>query len=221
MPSVPNESTSPLQNGTLTEHADVKYTEEDIEKVCKAATDTLCGLTDVENVTFPTAAIRDGMKAGLDADTIANNARAAIDDLPLLNNGTYNTIGSNLVMFNYGSYVRGAVYNAIKELEGGVTPEPTPEPTVVTITSVTLNKNTTSIAKGGSETLTATVIASPDEAENKTVTWSLATANDKVTVVDGVITVDAEAEAGEVTVVATSTKDNTKSDSCIVTITAE
>ena len=53
MPSVPNESTSPLQNGTLTEHADVKYTEEDIEKVCKAATDTLCGLTDAENVTFP------------------------------------------------------------------------------------------------------------------------------------------------------------------------
>lgn len=124
-------------------------------------------------------------------------------------------------MFNYGSYVRGAVYNAIKELEGGVTPEPVPEPTVVTITSVTLNKNTTSIAKGGSETLTATVVASPDEAENKAVTWSLATANDKVTVVDGVVTVDAKAEAGEITVVATSTKDNTKSDSCVVTITAE
>lgn len=193
------------------------YSDAQIKSVCDKATEVLHGFTDAQNVTFPTTAIISGMKAGLDADTIANNARAAIDDLPLFNNGTYNTIGSNLVMFNYGSYVRGAVYNAIKELEGGVTPEPT----VVTITSVTLNKNTTSIAKGGSETLTATVVAFPDEAENKTVTWSLATANDKVTVVDGVVTVDAEAEAGEVTVVATSTKDNTKSDSCVVTITAE
>lgn len=195
------------------------YSDAQIKSVCDKATEVLHGFTDAQNVTFPTTAIISGMKAGLDADTIANNARAAIDDLPLFNNGTYNTIGSNLVMFNYGSYVRGAVYNAIKELEGGVTPEPTP--VVVTITSVTLNKNTTSIAKGSSETLTATVVASPDEAENKTVTWSLATANDKVTVVDGVVTVDAEAEAGEVTVVATSTKDNTKSDSCVVTITAE
>lgn len=193
------------------------YSDAQIKSVCDKATEVLHGFTDAQNVTFPTTAIISGMKAGLDADTIANNARAAIDDLPLFNNGTYNTIGSNLVMFNYGSYVRGAVYNAIKELEGGVTPEPT----VVTITSVTLNKNTTSIAKGGSETLTATVVASPDEAENKAVTWSLATANDKVTVVDGVVTVDAEAEVGEVTVVATSTKDNTKSDSCVVTITAE
>ena len=193
------------------------YSDAQIKSVCDKATEVLHGFTDAQNVTFPTTAIISGMKAGLDADTIANNARAAIDDLPLFNNGTYNTIGSNLVMFNYGSYVRGAVYNAIKELEGSVTPEPA----VVTITSVTLNKNTTSIAKGGSETLTATVVASPDEAENKAVTWSLATANDKVTVVDGVVTVDAEAEAGEVTVVATSTKDKTKSDSCVVTITAE
>lgn len=197
------------------------YTDEQIKSVCDKATEVLHGFTDAQNVTFPTTAIISGMKAGLNADTIANNARAAIDDLPLFNNGTYNTIGSNLVMFNYGSYVRGAVYNAIKELESSVTPEPTPEPTVVTITSVTLNKNITSIAKGGSETLTVTVVASPDEAENKAVTWSLATANDKVTVVDGVVTVDAEAEVGEVTVVATSTKDNTKSDSCVVTITAE
>lgn len=196
----------------------VTYTDEQIKAVCDKATEVLHGMTDAQNVTFPTTAIIDGMKKGLDADTIANNARKAIDDLPLLNNGTYNLIGSNINMFNIASYMRGAVYQAIKELESA-TPEP--EPVVVTITSVTLNKNTTSIAKGGTETLTATVVASPDEAENKAVTWSLAVENDKVTVVDGVVTVDAEAETGEVTVVATSTKDNTKSDSCVVTITAE
>lgn len=194
------------------------YSDAQIKSVCDKATEVLHGLTDAQNVTFPTTAIIDGMKKGLDADTIANNARKAIDDLPLFNNGTYNLIGSNINMFNISSYMRGTVYQAIKELEGAT---PAPEPITVTITSVTLNKNTTSIAKGGSETLTATVVASPDEAENKTVTWSLATANDKVTVVNGVVTVDAEAEAGEVTVVATSTKDNTKSDSCVVTITAE
>ena len=197
------------------------YTDAQIKSVCDKATEVLHGLTDAQNVTFPTTAIIDGMKKGLDAETIANNARKAIDDLPLYNNGTYNLIGSNINMFNISSYMRGAVYNAVKELESSVTPEPEPEPVVVTITSVTLNKNTTSIAKGGSETLTATVVASPDEAENKAVTWSLAVANDKVTVVDGVVTIDAEAEEGEVTVVATSTKDNTKSDSCVITITAE
>lgn len=116
MPSVPNESTSPLQNGTLTEHADVKYTEEDIEKVCKAATDTLCGLTDVENVTFPTAAIRDGMKAGLSVDEIANNASKSIDGLPMFNNGTYNLTGSNLVLFNLRSYMRGAILSELNNI---------------------------------------------------------------------------------------------------------
>jgi hypothetical protein len=192
------------------------YSDAQIKSVCDKATEVLHGLTDAQNVTFPTTAIIDGMKKGLSADEIANNARKAIDDLPLFNNGTYNLIGSNINMFNISSYMRGTVYQAIKELEGAT---PTPEPATVTITSVTLNKNATSIVKGGSETLTATVVASPDEAENKTVIWSLTNANDKVTVVNGVVTVDAEAEAGEVTVVATSTKDNTKSDSCVVTIT--
>lgn len=194
------------------------YTDAQIKSVCDKATEVLHGMTDAQNVTFPTTAIIDGMKKGLSADEIANNARKAIDDLPLYNNGTYNLIGSNINMFNIASYMRGAVYDAIKELESAT---PTPEPVVVTITSVTLNKNTTSIAKGGTETLTATVVASPDEAANKTVTWSLAVANDKVTVADGVVTVAADAEEGEVTVVATSTVDNTKSDSCVVTITAE
>lgn len=93
------------------------YTDEQIKAVCDRATETLHGMTDAQNVTFPTTAIISGMKAGLDADTIANNARAAIEDLPLLNNGTYNLIGSTLNMFNIASYMRGAVYEAIKSLE--------------------------------------------------------------------------------------------------------
>lgn len=193
------------------------YTDEQIKAVCDKATDVLNGLTDAQNVTFPTTAIISGMKAGLTADEIANNARKAIDDLPIYNNGTYNLTGSNISLFNLASYMRGVVFNEITKLNN----QQQPEEETVTITSVTLNKATTSIAAGASETLTATVVASPDEAANKTVTWSLATANDKVTVVDGVVTIAADAEAGEVTVVATSTVDNTKSASCVVTITTE
>lgn len=189
------------------------YTDEQIKAVCDQATEVLHGLTDAQNVTFPTTAIIDGMKKNLDANTIANNARKAIEDLPMYNNGTYNTIGSNMQLFNLASYMRGAVYNAVKALEDAT-------PSTVTITSVSLNKSTTTITQGNSETLTATVVASPDEVANKAVTWSLETANDKVSVVDGVVTVAADATPGEVTVIATSTKDNTKSASCVVTIEA-
>ena len=68
--------------------------------------------------------------------------------------------------------------------------EPVPEPTppVVSVTDVTLNKTSTSIQVGGTETLTATV--SPKDAANKKVTWKsdkpeIATvdANGKVTAV--------------------------------------
>ena len=49
--------------------------------------------------------------------------------------------------------------------------EPVPEPTppVVSVTGVTLNKTSTSIQVGGTETLTATVL--PEDATNQNVTW--------------------------------------------------
>ena len=194
-----------------------KYTDAQIKTVCEAAINSIAGMTDAQNVTFPTTPIIEGMNAGLSAEIIASNARESISDLPMYNNGTYNFIGSSMTIFNIGQILYGAVLEAIK----GLSSESQEEDPVITITSVSLNKDTTSIAKGGTETLTATVVASPDEAANKTVTWSLAVANEKVTVVDGVITVANDAEEGEVTVVATSTVDNTKSASCVVTITAE
>jgi len=97
-----------------------KYTDEQIKSVCDKAIETLHGLTDAQNVTFPTTAIIDGMKNELDADTIANNARKAIEDLPLFNNGTYNLIGSNLNIFNIASYMRGAVYNEITAIDAQI-----------------------------------------------------------------------------------------------------
>ena len=108
----------------------MSYTDQQIKQVCDKAAEVLHGLTDAQNVTFPSTAIISGMKEGLSADVIANNARDAIIDLPLLNNGTYNWSNYNMKINNIASYMRGAVYNAIKELESGsVTPNPTPEPT--------------------------------------------------------------------------------------------
>lgn len=108
----------------------MSYTDAQIKQVCDKAAEVLHGLTDAQNVTFPSTAIISGMKEGLSADVIANNARDSIIDLPLLNNGTYNWSNYNMKINNIASFMRGAVYNAIKELESGSsTPDPTPEPT--------------------------------------------------------------------------------------------
>lgn len=122
----------------------MSYTDLQIQQVIDKGAKVLEGLTDAQNINFPSTEIINGMKAGLDADTIANNARDAIFELPLLNNGTYNLCNSNIKINNIASYMRGAIYNAIKELESAtptptVTPEvtPTPEATPETTPEVT------------------------------------------------------------------------------------
>lgn len=85
------------------------------------------------------------------------------------------------------------------------------EPTPVA-PSITLNKSTTSIAAGATETLTATTV--PDDAE---VTW---TSSDETaaTVEDGVVTALAE---GSTTITASITvEDVAYTDTCAVTVTA-
>jgi len=82
----------------------------------------------------------------------------------------------------------------------------------VAVTGVSLNKTSTTIDVGNSETLTATV--SPSDATDKSLTWS--TSNSAVaTVNNGVVTAVA---AGTATITATSVADNTKSDACTVTV---
>ena len=89
-------------------------------------------------------------------------------------------------------------------------PEPTPP--VVSVTSVTLNKTSTSIQVGGKETLTATVL--PEDATNQNVTWK----SDK----PEIATVDANGKvtgvkAGEATITVT-TEDGGKTATCKVTV---
>lgn len=81
----------------------------------------------------------------------------------------------------------------------------------VHVTGVTLNKNSTTIAVGNNETLTATV--SPNNATNKNVTWT--SSNTSVATVDnGTVTGVA---AGNVTITVT-TVDGSKIATCTVTV---
>lgn len=82
----------------------------------------------------------------------------------------------------------------------------------VAVTSVTLNKTSTTLVRGGSETLTATVL--PANATNKNITWS--SSNSSVaSVSNGTVTAVA---VGSATITATSQSDSTKKATCTVTV---
>ena len=90
--------------------------------------------------------------------------------------------------------------------------KPEPTPPVVSVTSVTLNKTSTSILVGGNDTLTATVL--PEDATNQNVTWK----SDK----PEIASVDANGKvtgvaAGEATITVT-TEDGGKTATCKVTV---
>ena len=81
----------------------------------------------------------------------------------------------------------------------------------VPVTGVTLNKTSTSLYVGDTETLTATV--APDNATNKNVTWSTSDAN-VATVENGVVTA---VSAGTATITVT-TEDGGKTATCTITV---
>jgi uncharacterized protein YjdB len=83
----------------------------------------------------------------------------------------------------------------------------------VAVTGVSLNKATTTLETGNTETLTATV--APTNATDKTVTWS--------SNADGIASVDQTGEetavaTGAATITATSNADATKKATCVVTV---
>lgn len=93
------------------------------------------------------------------------------------------------------------------------TPPDTPDtPTTIPVSSITLNKTVLSLNVGASVTLTATVL--PDNATNRTVTWSAAPSG-YATVSGGRVTA---LKAGSCTVTATA---GGKSASCAVTVVQE
>ena len=93
----------------------------------------------------------------------------------------------------------------------GDEPTPEPEPEKVAVESVTLDAASVSLVAGGTYTLTASV--APDNATDKTVTWT--TSNDKVATVDG----GKVTAVGEGSTTVTATADG-KSATCTVTVYA-
>ena len=88
-------------------------------------------------------------------------------------------------------------------------------PVVVSVTGVTLDKETAELKEGESLTLTATV--APENATNKNVTWS--SSDEAVATVDETGKVTA-VKAGSATITVT-TEDGQKTDTCVVTVKAE
>jgi len=86
------------------------------------------------------------------------------------------------------------------------------QPPVVNVSSVSLNKNTSSLEIGDTDTLTATI--NPIDATNKNVTWT--SSDNSVATVDNAGNVNA-VSAGTTTITAT-TVDGGKSDTCTVTV---
>ena len=133
--------------------------------------------------------------------TSDNPAVVSISDLTLIDalNGTvkfnFASGGSTTVKFKDNETVKASI---------SVT---------VTQTTVSLNKNETSIYQGSSETLTATTNIGG-------VNWS--SDNAKVTVADGVVSVADDAVINSTaTITATSTVDNSVSATCVVTVLEE
>ena len=85
------------------------------------------------------------------------------------------------------------------------------------ITSVTVSPETATVAQGGTQQLTATVVAVGGAAQ--TVTWTSSDTGNKVTVdANGLVSVDADAAAGDYTITATSTVDTNKKDTATITV---
>ncbi|MEA5051101.1 MAG: Stk1 family PASTA domain-containing Ser/Thr kinase [Oscillospiraceae bacterium] len=87
----------------------------------------------------------------------------------------------------------------------------------VSVSGVTLNASSLSLAPGGTGTLTATV--SPDNASNKSVSWSSSDAGVASVDGNGNVTVSSGASAGATAVITVTTADGGKTASCTVTVT--
>ena len=104
-------------------------------------------------------------------------------------------------------------HNAIYELNGcEVVSLVRPD---VAVSSVELDQNAASIEVNETVTLHATVL--PDNASNKSITWSVQSGSEFASVADGVVT---GVKAGEAVIRAASAADNTKYAECTVTVTA-
>ena len=89
-------------------------------------------------------------------------------------------------------------------------------PEAVSVSQITLNKTSTSISVGNSETLTATV--APENAANKALKWASSDEDVATVAPDGTVTA---VKVGTATITATATDGSGKSAGCTVTVTGD
>ena len=92
--------------------------------------------------------------------------------------------------------------------------EPTPEPEVISVESISLNSQTGELRVGEQTTLIATI--TPDNATNKSVTWK-SDNTEAATVENGVVTAVGEGKAN----ITVTTVDGNKTATCMITVLPE
>ena len=186
-----------------------------ITAIC-ANTDNLCNATNGGSVTIKASTTtHDGTEKPATVEKSGNWESAFSKSIPITyeqkNGDTYTSMKGG-VPTEVGKYkasitVGGKIAFVEYEITGSTTE-------IVPVSQITLNKTSTSISVGNSETLTATV--APENAANKRVTWT--SSNENVATVDANGTVTA-VKAGTATITATAADGSGKSATCTVTVT--
>lgn len=104
--------------------------------------------------------------------------------------------------------------NPLEDLEGSGSGGGGGSDPTISVTSITLNKTSLSLSKGDTETLTVTAVA-PDDATDKTYTWSSDNALVATVDANGLVTAKA---SGSATISATANDGSGVKGSCVVTI---
>lgn len=95
-----------------------------------------------------------------------------------------------------------------------------PSPVEPSIVSVSVSPETADVSAGGTQQFTASVVVEGEIDDS--VEWSITGADDEgTTIVDGLLTVSEDETAETITVVATSTEDDSKYDTAVVTVVSE
>ncbi len=130
-------------------------------------------------------------------------------------NVTWSTNASSVATVNNGTVTAvsaGTATITITTVDGSKTAQCTVTVTNIAVTGISLNKNSLTLDRPGSETLTATI--APSNASNKNVNWSSGNTN-VATVSGGTVTA---VGTGTTIITATSAADNTKYATCTVTV---
>ncbi|MBP1534298.1 MAG: leucine-rich repeat protein, partial [Ruminococcus sp.] len=163
---------------------------------------------------------------GTFTSTVGNFTKIEVTALGLSNMGSGWTVSNHKATWtgtasSTVSFGGSGIMDGIWGMGDGVTIVFTVEAPTVNVSGVELNKTETTLTVNGNETLTATV--SPDDAANKTVTWS--SNNEAVATVDadGVVTA---VSAGTANITATATNgtadtSDDKTATCAVTVNAD